>query len=145
MVKIKLSVLIPLAVILIIAVVSYFFFVPRNSYRNDCDKPFSGYDMLFVYTEACPHCKADLERINDLNLSESVYMIDAGSLACQKTITQYSDYIINHKNSNTPYAPAGIATPTKVCLRDNKTYVGEMSLNQLKEFYENCTMVKTND
>jgi len=127
--------------VFIIAVISYFFFVPRNSYRNDCDRPLTGYNALFVYTQTCPHCKADLERINELKLDEKFYMIDAGSLTCQKIITQYSDYIIDHKKSNAPYYPAGIATPTKVCLHDNKTYIGEMSLEELKDFYRNCTEV----
>lgn len=140
MVKIKLSVLIPVIIFLGIAATSYFFLLP--SYRNDCGKPLTGYDLLFVYSPACPHCKADFTRIEDLNLTEKFYMIDGGSATCEKIIGEYSDYLVYHKDSNTPNAKAGLGTPTKVCLRDNKTYVGEMTEIELKGFYENCTGVK---
>jgi len=140
--RIKISILLPIIVLVSIAAISYVFFVPRNSYRNDCDKALSGYDAFFVYLQACSHCKTDFARMQELNLTERFYMIDAESSTCKKVINDYSDYIVKHKNSNAPDTQAGIATPTKVCLRDNKTYVGEMQTDQMKEFYENCTGVK---
>lgn len=140
--KINTSILLLIIVLVSIAAISYVFFVPRNSYRNDCDKPLTGYDILFVYLQACSHCKADYARMQELNLTERFYMIDAQSSSCMNVINQYSDYIVNHKNSNVPNSQSEIATPTKVCLRDNSTYVGEMQTYQIKEFYENCTGVK---
>jgi hypothetical protein len=142
MAKIKLSVALPVLIVLAIAIISYFFFLPKDSYRNDCNKPLTGFDALFVYSVGCPHCKADLLRMENLNLTERFYMVDSGSTECGKIIDQYSDYIIQHKNSNTPDAQSGLAIPTKVCLRDNKTYIGEMPEDQLRGFYENCTGVQ---
>ena len=140
--KVKLSLLIPVIIILSMALISYFFFLPKNSYREDCDKPLEGYDLLFVYAPACPHCKSDYEIIKKLNLSEKFYMVNGESSACQKIINYYSDYLIYHKNSNYPIGPAGLYTPTKVCLKDNKTYIGSMSEEKMLEFYRNCSGVE---
>ncbi|MEM5773032.1 MAG: hypothetical protein QXL86_02280 [Candidatus Aenigmatarchaeota archaeon] len=140
--KVKLSILIPIVLIAGIAAISYFFLLPTNSYRNDCGKPLEGYDVLFVYLQDCPHCKNDVKRMISLNISEKFYMIDAGDAKCKSLIEDYKDYIVYHKNSNYQNAPAGIFTPTKVCLYDNKTYVGEQNEMELKEFYENCLKVK---
>jgi len=142
MTKVNLGLVLPLVIILVIAAVTYIFFLPRDSYRNDCEKSVSGFDALFVYSVGCPHCKADLLRMKDLNLTSSFYMIDSGSALCQKIINGYSDYLVNHKNSNRPNDQVGLEVPTKVCLYDNTTYIGEMQEDQLKSFYENCTSVK---
>ncbi|MEM5879012.1 MAG: hypothetical protein QXU74_00780 [Candidatus Aenigmatarchaeota archaeon] len=138
--KIKRWVLVPVVIVLAIAAISYFFFVPKD-YRNDCGKSLEGFSMLFVYSLGCPHCKSELSKIKALNLTEEFYMIDGNSDACKDIINQYSDYLIYHKNSNIPNE-TGFMVPVKLCLKDNKTYVGEMGKEELKEFYENCTGVK---
>lgn len=140
--KIKLSILIPIFIIGIIAAISYFFLLPTSLYRNDCKKPLEGFDVLFVYIQDCSHCKNDLKRIEKLNISEKFYMIDAGSADCKKVIEDYKDFIVYHKNSNYQNAPPGILTPTKVCLHDNKTHVGEQNETELLKFYEDCLKVK---
>lgn len=142
MAKINLGLLIPLVVILVIAALSFFFFVPRNSYRNDCGKPLADFDVLFLYSPACPHCKAEFTIIQEVNLTEKFYMVDSGSSACGQIINQYYDYLYLHKNSNVPTSQTGLATPTKVCLYNNKTYVGEMQETELMGFYQNCTASK---
>lgn len=139
--KIKSWILIPFVIILAIATTSYVFFVPRNSYRNDCGKSLEGFDMLFVYSPGCPHCKSEFYKIKALNLTEEFYMVDGSSATCSNIINQYSDYLIYHKNSNIPNE-TGLMVPVKLCLKDNRTYVGEMEEEELKAFYENCTGVK---
>jgi hypothetical protein len=136
------AVALPVALVLAIASITYLLFLPKDSYRNDCGKPLTGFDALFVYSPGCPHCKADLTSIKNLNLTENFYMINAESLTCQTIINQYSDYVVRHKNSNMPNATAGLSIPTKVCLYNNKTFIGEMPQTQLLEFYENCTEAK---
>lgn len=140
--KVKLSILIPIFVIALIAAISYFFLLPKNSYRNDCGKPLERFDVLFVYLQDCSHCKNDVKRIEKLNLSEKFYMVDASSSKCAKVLEDYKDYIFYHKNSNYQNAPPGIFTPTKVCLHNNATYIGEQEETELLKFYENCIKVK---
>ncbi|MEM5836412.1 MAG: hypothetical protein QXK48_02020 [Candidatus Aenigmatarchaeota archaeon] len=139
--KTKPWILVPTALIVVIAVISYVFFIPRDAYRNDCGKSLEGYSMLFVYSPTCPHCKSELSKIKALNLTGEFYMVDGSSVACSDIINQYSDYLIYHKDSNIRNKP-GLLVPAKLCLRDNKTYIGEMNEEELKEFYENCTGVK---
>ncbi|MEM5766607.1 MAG: hypothetical protein QW423_03180 [Candidatus Aenigmatarchaeota archaeon] len=140
--KVKISIFIPIATIALIAAVSYFLFLPKSSHMNDCGKPLEGFDVLFVYLKDCPHCKNDIERMKKLNISERFYMIDAVDKKCEDVVENYKDYIIYHKNSNYITAPSGIFTPTKVCLYNNKTHIGEQNEKDLIEFYENCVGVK---
>ena len=135
--KLKTWLLIPSVVILAIALTSYFFFLPK-AYRNDCQKDLKNFNFMFAYAYGCSHCKAELLKIEKFNISEEFYMIDVNSKACEEIIKQYSDYLINHKNSNLPQK-TGLLVPVKICLRDNKTYVGEMREEDFLEFYENCT------
>jgi pectate lyase len=77
--------------------------------------------------------------MEEMNLTNHTYMIDAEDATCSKIINDYSDYIIYHKNSNNLLAQSGIMTPTTVCLSTNKTFVGEMTNETLSGFYGNCT------
>ena len=72
-----------------------------------------------------------------MGISDGFYMIDAGNSKCQEIIMAYSDYIIDHENSNYQ-APPGIFTPTKVCIHTNQTFIGEQSKEELKTFLDNC-------
>ena len=127
-----------LILLIIVCVVGYFWFSRQNTYRLDCGKLITERDVLFVYTQTCPHCHADWVRIQELGLSDQVYMIDAGNERCREIITTYSDCIIDHKNSNYQNVPSGIFTPTKVCIHNNVTYIGEQTNDDLKSFFDNC-------
>ena len=120
----------------------YFFKISQPFYRNDCDKDLNGFDILFVYFKGCSHCKEDVKRMKKLGIENKFYMIDVASEKCRKIIEMYADYIIYHKNSNFPNAPVGILTPTKVCLYNNKTFIGEMNLNEMEKFYKECISEK---
>lgn len=142
MVKIKWIIAVPVLLIVAIGIISYFLFMPGEIFRNDCGTPLTAHDVLFVYLTGCSHCKNDFLRIQQLNLTDRFYMIDAGSSKCQQVINDYSSYIIYHNNSNVPSSSPGIATPTKVCLYNNKTYVGEQTGTDLLKFYQDCVAAK---
>ncbi|MEM5852784.1 MAG: hypothetical protein QXG39_06140 [Candidatus Aenigmatarchaeota archaeon] len=133
--KFRVWFLFPILIILIM-LISYIFFTPRDLYRNDCKKNLT-VNLMFVYSYGCPHCKAELLKIKSLNLSNEFYMVDANDASCENMIKQYSDYLIYHKNSNIP-SKIGLMVPTKICLKNNKTHVGEMEEEELKQFYESC-------
>lgn len=140
--KIKLKNLLIIIFIIFLGTALIFFFIQKNSYRIDCSKPLNGFDVLFVFSEACPHCHADLIRIKELKLLGRFYMVDVNNIKCKEIINKYADFIIYHKNSNFEDIPPGIYTPTKVCLHTNKTYIGEMPKELLKDFYEDCVRVR---
>ena len=98
-IKIKPNTLGILILVIIVCVVGYFWFLRKNTYRMDCGKPITERDVLFVYTQTCPHCHADWVKIQELGLTNQVYMIDAGNERCGEIITTYSDHIIDHKIS----------------------------------------------
>jgi hypothetical protein len=124
----------------LIAGITYLFLRPgKEAYRNDCRKDLAGFNSLFVYKKQCPYCQAQFERMEEMNLTNDTYMIDAEDAACTKIMEDYSDYITYHKNSNNLLAQPGILTPTTVCLITNKTFIGEMSQEILSSFYANCT------
>ena len=126
--------------IAMIAAITYFFLLPgKDVYRNDCGKKLEGFNSLFVYKKGCPYCQAQYLRMEEMNVSNNSYMIDAEDAACGKVIEDYSDYIVYHKNSNNLLAQPGVMTPTTVCLSTNKTFLGEMNEDLLTAFYGNCT------
>lgn len=123
---------------LILAFFFFYQFFPKVPFRVDCNKDLKNYDMLFVYLRSCPHCHEDLLRMKELGPLEKIYMVDVGDKSCEKIINEYADYIIYHKNAIPSNIPPGIFTPTKVCLHNNLTYIGEMTKEQLNEFFNKC-------
>ncbi|MEM5802064.1 MAG: hypothetical protein QXQ18_01625 [Candidatus Aenigmatarchaeota archaeon] len=140
--KFKFHLLILILLIIFLGLFTYSFFSNKGLYRNDCGKTIDGYDILFVYITTCPHCKADLLRLEELNLTDKIYMINAESPLCKKIIEDFSENIIYHKNSNSPNIPFGIYTPTKVCIYNGKTFIGEQNKEDLKKFFEDCQGAK---
>jgi hypothetical protein len=151
--KHKTSIILILIILVIASIIYYFYFsgfttspgsiLSPISYRNDCGKPLENFDVLFVYLTTCPHCKNDLKRMTQLNLLDKAYMIDATNPNCKNIINEYSDYILYHKNSNFQNLPAGIYTPTKVCIYNNETFIGEQSDQELMSFFENCEKARS--
>ncbi|MCS7123671.1 MAG: hypothetical protein RMJ17_03835 [Candidatus Aenigmarchaeota archaeon] len=133
----KAKILIILSIIVLIFIIATTF-LKKDYYRVDCEKDLKGYDVIFVYMRGCKHCYNDLINIKELNLLDKIYMVDASNQKCKNIIKEYSDYIIYHKNSNLRNVPKGIYVPTKICIYNNKTYIGSMEKEELKSFFENC-------
>jgi hypothetical protein len=136
--RVKLKHLLIFVLGILVCVGIYLALPPKLSYGMDCGKPLTGYKVLFVYLRGCPHCYAELVRLHELNLLNMTYQIDADDARCKPVIEEYADYIIYHQNSNMPRLPAGIYVPTKVCLHNNLTYIGEMPKEELKDFFARC-------
>lgn len=134
--KVKISSL--LFVCLIALFLGGFLFLNKSLYRSDCEKSLDGYKILYVYSIGCPHCHAELKRLKDLKLLGNFYMVKVEDTKCQKIIDDFKDFIIFHKNSNYPDSSPGIFTPTKLCLRTNYTFIGEMKGEELINFYKKC-------
>jgi hypothetical protein len=138
-IKISLSLLFLGMIIVVAGIVIYTFYPREVLYRVDCRKALAGYDVLYVYLRGCPHCRAELERLKKLGLLTRAYLVDADDVACRPIIQAYAEYIIEHTNSNMPHIPPGIYVPTKVCLHDNLTYIGEMPVETLQNFFQRCS------
>lgn len=112
---------------------------PKRIERNDCKKPINGYDLLFFYAPACPHCRNMNRVFEEIGNKIKVYYINVESPLCEKYIVGYYDLIVNH--TNCPDCgedfPRGLFTPTLVIVKNNITHVGEMQKDHFLEWFHN--------